>query len=66
MLTTLVLLAPPAPFIKSLIIRILKIQIVHHTVQPWFWTGAEGSSHQLILFLCIISKNLIAHRLYQL
>jgi hypothetical protein len=37
--------------VQSLIVRVFKVQGIHHPIQPSFWSGAEGCSHQLIFFL---------------
>jgi hypothetical protein len=63
---TILFLFAPGPSIKSLVIWVLKIQSVHHTIQPSFLAGAKGSCHQLIFFLRIIPENFVAHRFYQL
>lgn len=48
-------------FFKFLIIRVFKGQGVYNPVQPSFLLGVESGSHQLVFFLCIFTKNLIAH-----
>jgi hypothetical protein len=57
-------LCSPSFFIKPFIVRILKAKGVHYPVQPSFLPSTEGSCHQLILFLRIVPKDLIAHFLY--
>lgn len=57
-------LCSPNLFIKPFIVRILEAKGVHYLVEPSFLPGTEGSCHQLILFLCIVPKDIIAHFLY--
>jgi hypothetical protein len=43
-------LLPFGTLVQSLIVRIFKVQGIHHPIQPSFWSGAEGCSHQLVFF----------------
>jgi hypothetical protein len=54
----------PGLFVKSLIVRVFEAKGVHYLVQPSFLPSTKGDCHQLILFLCIVTKDLIAHCLY--
>jgi hypothetical protein len=54
-------LLPLGTLVQSLIVRVFKVQGIHHPIQPSLWSGAEGRSHQLILFFGIISQHFITH-----
>jgi hypothetical protein len=41
------------------------IGIISSNLLSGCYTGAEGSCHQLIFFLCVVPKNFIAHCFYQ-
>jgi hypothetical protein len=49
--TLTILFLPFGTLVQSLIVRIFKVQGIHHLIHPSLRSGAEGRSHQLIFFL---------------
>jgi hypothetical protein len=61
---TILFFFTPSFFVKSLIVQVFEAKGVHYLVQPSFLPSTKGGCHQLILLLCIVTKDLIAHCLY--